>query len=508
MSEPANPPLSYEASATTTHRHVATTLPPEVVSCLKNSRFLHLATCDGLTPHISLMSYTYLPSTPFDPYPTIIMTTNSSSRKTTHLQTNPQVSLLVHDWVSHRPPTRTSNSGATRDGSPPPAATRSSLASLLLNLNTSALSSISTTITGEARFLEQGSEQETWYKDRHLENNTFEEEMSAFGQVSQPGQRRLSLSIDDDVRVVTVRVREGRLADWKGGVRDWLVVQEAMRLAHLHFADITSFTRVANLQQSLTTRLLAHKKLSHSPNAPTPPPPDPTIITFTPNPVYTTGRRDLPPSNTTPSPSTSQNTLSLPPALEPIRHLLSPPDNGSAVAEYRPTLRGGQTTYHGPGQMVAYTILDLRRLGLTPRCHIRLLENIVVDVLRGYGVEGIVTEDPGVWVPSPSGSDNLPRKITAVGVHLRRNISSYGIGFNVTEQPMWYFKQIVACGLEGRETTSLQGQGVKGVSIDEIAERFVDVFVRKVNEDFACDGSATGEKIEEVHKVKEEDLLD
>lgn len=172
------------------------------------------------------MSYTYLASTPFDQYPTIIMTTNSSSRKTTHLQTNPRVSLLVHDWVSHRPPTRAPNPEATRDGSPPPAATRSSLASLLLNLNTSALSSISTTITGEARFLAAGSEEETWCKERHLENNTFEEEMSAFGQTQQPGQRRPSISIDDDVRVVTVRVREGRLADWKGGVRDWLVVQE------------------------------------------------------------------------------------------------------------------------------------------------------------------------------------------------------------------------------------------------------------------------------------------
>ena len=77
------------------------------------------------------MSYTYLPSTPFDPYPTIIMTTNPSSRKTNHLMTNPRVSLLVHDWVSHRPPVRTSPN-KQRDGSPPPAATRSSLASLLL----------------------------------------------------------------------------------------------------------------------------------------------------------------------------------------------------------------------------------------------------------------------------------------------------------------------------------------------------------------------------------------
>jgi lipoyl(octanoyl) transferase len=156
--------------------------------------------------------------------------------------------------------------------------------------------------------------------------------------------------------------------------------------------------------------------------------------------------------------------------------------------------------------MVAYTILDLRRLGLTPRCHIRLLENSVLDVLAGYGVNGTVTEDPGVWVPEKSTDGSLPRKITAVGVHLRRNISSYGIGFNVTKEPMWYFQQIVACGLEGREATSLEGQGAKGVSIEEVAGRFVDAFVRRVNADFTCGGSATGEKIEDVYKVEEKDL--
>ncbi|CRG82911.1 hypothetical protein PISL3812_00258 [Talaromyces islandicus] len=224
MADGTNPPLSYEASATTTHPYVGSTLPPEVITCLKNSRYLHLATSDGLTPHVSLMSYTYLPSTPFDEYPSIIMTTNPSSRKTINLQSNPRVSLLVHDWVSHRPPTRAPNA---RDGSPPPAATRSSLASLLLNLNTSALSSISTTITGSARFLESGSEEERWCKNQHLENNTF---VAAPGEEIPFAQRRGSgvaetPMIDDDSRVVVVQVREGRIADWKGGVRDWQLVR-------------------------------------------------------------------------------------------------------------------------------------------------------------------------------------------------------------------------------------------------------------------------------------------
>jgi hypothetical protein len=97
---------------------------------------------------------------------------------------------------------------------------------LLLNLNTSALSSISTTICGEARFLESGSDEESWCKNRHLENNTFEEEeINLFGQQQQdPNARRPSVSIDTDVRVVTVRVTEGRIADWKGGVRDWVLL--------------------------------------------------------------------------------------------------------------------------------------------------------------------------------------------------------------------------------------------------------------------------------------------
>lgn len=155
--------------------------------------------------------------------------------------------------------------------------------------------------------------------------------------------------------------------------------------------------------------------------------------------------------------------------------------------------------------MVAYTILDLKRLGLTPRCHIRVLENSVIDLLEGYGVKGFVTADPGVWVNDSAGTGTgTAKKITAVGVHLRRNISSFGIGLNVTQEPMWFFRQIVACGLEGKEATSLEGVGVE-VGMEEVARGFVERFVDRVNRDFACDGKS-GERIEEVYEVREEDL--
>ena len=180
------------------------------------------------------MNYTYLPSTPFHPSPVIIMTTNPSSKKTLNLISNPHVSLLVHDWVSHRPPTR--NPDPAREGSPPPQATRSSLASLLLNINTSALSSISATINGEARMVAQGSEEETWCKEKHLENNNFgdqaREERGFFGSAPQASSTECdggtSCFIEgEEVRVVLVGVKEGRIADWKGGVKDWSLASTA-----------------------------------------------------------------------------------------------------------------------------------------------------------------------------------------------------------------------------------------------------------------------------------------
>ncbi|ETN41487.1 uncharacterized protein HMPREF1541_03423 [Cyphellophora europaea CBS 101466] len=241
MSEPHNPPLNYEPSLTTTHPSTSATLPPEVSQCLQNARFLHLATISGTqsslpTPHVSLMNYTFLPSYRATG-PVIIMTTNARSLKTENLVHNPRVSLLVHDWVSHRPPTSASVAGE-RSGSPPAAATRSSLATLLLNMNTSALSSISTTIAGEARFLEQGSEEERWCKETHLANNTFgdqaKEEAGMFGAPLPDPQGPASSGYGegDDVRVVVVPVREGRIADWKGGVKDWRVVLEGPRVGN------------------------------------------------------------------------------------------------------------------------------------------------------------------------------------------------------------------------------------------------------------------------------------
>lgn len=160
------------------------------------------------------------------------MTTNPVSKKTENLLANPRVSLLVHDWVSHRPPTRTADAG--REGSPPPEGPRSSLASLLLSMNTSALSRISATINGEASLVEAGSEEEKWCKEMHLENNTYDDQTapgeSMFASASpsdMAGDGGRGIFIEGAaVRVVIVKIKDGRIADWKGGVKDWVIAQE------------------------------------------------------------------------------------------------------------------------------------------------------------------------------------------------------------------------------------------------------------------------------------------
>ncbi|KAH8601586.1 hypothetical protein B0O99DRAFT_606964 [Bisporella sp. PMI_857] len=219
-------PFNYESSAGTNNLQITSSVPSEVAQCLQNARFLHLATCTDLFPHVSLMNYTYLPSTPYSSSPTIIMTTNPSSKKTHNLISNPHVSLLVHDWVSHRPLT-TARRGSTveRTGSPPPEASRSSLANLLLNLNTSALSSISVTINGDARLVDMGTEEEMYYREQHLDNNTFSEGEGGqriWGSEGQEGDGGRGIFIEgEEVRVVVVKIRDGRVSDWKGAVRDW-----------------------------------------------------------------------------------------------------------------------------------------------------------------------------------------------------------------------------------------------------------------------------------------------
>lgn len=127
--------------------------------------------------------------------------------------------------------------------------------------------------------------------------------------------------------------------------------------------------------------------------------------------------------------------------------------------------RGGQYTYHGPGQRVVYLMLDVGRRGRDVRCFVRDLERWVIATLAEFGVRGDIRDGRvGVWVARPGKAplpDGTPRedKIAAVGIRLRRWVSFHGIAINV-DPDLSHFDGIVPCGIRGHGVTSLVDLGL------------------------------------------------
>src|SRR6478752_893749 len=112
------------------------------------------------------------------------------------------------------------------------------------------------------------------------------------------------------------------------------------------------------------------------------------------------------------------------------------------------TGRGGQFTYHGPGQRVAYTMLDLKRRGPDVRAYVLSLENWIIATLADFNVRGECRADRiGVWVKRPDKGDGYEDKIAAIGVRLKRWVSLHGVSLNV-EPELSHFDGIVPCGID------------------------------------------------------------
>ncbi len=149
-----------------------------------------------------------------------------------------------------------------------------------------------------------------------------------------------------------------------------------------------------------------------------------------------------------------------------------------------PTRRGGEFTYHGPGQRVAYAMLDLNRRGRDVRAYVERLEAWVIRGLAEFGVRGEVRPGRvGVWVvrpdrpPQPDGSP-AEDKIAAIGVRVRRWVAFHGVAINV-EPDLGHFAGIVPCGIRGHGVTSLVDLGlpVTMADLDEaLRASFAEVF--------------------------------
>jgi lipoyl(octanoyl) transferase len=127
-------------------------------------------------------------------------------------------------------------------------------------------------------------------------------------------------------------------------------------------------------------------------------------------------------------------------------HVLNPGD-----ISVLPVDRGGQVTYHGPGQLMAYPLLDLRRYGLGVRALVDLLENATVRLLKHFGIEAELRKDaPGVYVNQ--------QKIMAMGLRIRRGCSFHGIALNVC-MDLEPFSRINPCGYQGLRHTTMDLEG-------------------------------------------------
>jgi lipoyl(octanoyl) transferase len=142
--------------------------------------------------------------------------------------------------------------------------------------------------------------------------------------------------------------------------------------------------------------------------------------------------------------------------------------------------RGGQYTYHGPGQRVAYVMLDLTRRGRDVGCHVRRLEEWMIRALARFGVTGERREGRvGVWVDRSGHEDKkLDDKIGAIGVRVRHWVTYHGLALNV-DPDLGNYAGIVPCGISGHGVTSLAALGVEATiaEIDAaLRETFNDVF--------------------------------
>jgi len=143
------------------------------------------------------------------------------------------------------------------------------------------------------------------------------------------------------------------------------------------------------------------------------------------------------------------------------------------------TGRGGQFTYHGPGQRIAYVMLDLKRRTPDVRLFVAQLEEVLIHTLKAFDVVGERREDRvGVWVRRPDKGKDVEDKIAALGIRVRKWVTFHGLSLNVNPD-LEHFSGIIPCGVKGHGTTSLHDLGKK-VSMAEVD----DVLLREFSSVF------------------------
>jgi len=137
--------------------------------------------------------------------------------------------------------------------------------------------------------------------------------------------------------------------------------------------------------------------------------------------------------------------------------------------EFHHSDRGGDITYHGPGQLVGYPIVNLAAIRRDVGWYVRMLEEAMIRASADFAVATArEAGKTGIWVAGADGAQ--PEKLAAIGVHLSRWVTSHGFAYNVSTD-LRYFDLIVPCGIAERKATSLEKLLARGISLREVAER-------------------------------------
>lgn len=161
---------------------------------------------------------------------------------------------------------------------------------------------------------------------------------------------------------------------------------------------------------------------------------------------------------------------------KPENLLLSEQELAAVDATYYPINRGGDITYHGPGQLVVYPLFDLEQFRTDIHWYMRSLEEAVIETLAHWGIQGQRYPGyTGVWLDADD--DTKARKICAMGVRTSRWVTMHGIALNVNTD-LGYFAHIVPCGIDDKAVASMQHERGETLDFNEVKSRFLQAFAK------------------------------
>ena len=137
------------------------------------------------------------------------------------------------------------------------------------------------------------------------------------------------------------------------------------------------------------------------------------------------------------------------------------------------TDRGGDVTYHGPGQLVAYPIINLKKRKIGVKSYVKMIEQLISNTLMYYGLETHVPiKETGVWVED--------KKIASIGIHVTRGVTMHGLAVNINTD-LSYFDNIISCGIEGVKMTTIDKELGKKIAMNDIKKQLISNFNKIFN---------------------------